>query len=153
MLNCRPHAIASMIGMLSFLVLRSDAAGQSAPNNGTVLNQHRAPSALLLAPAFRIQPRSLIAERIGTAQATPPAPSRDTLRNGAIIGAVAGAATLGAVGAIICKVEQEPGVGNCLSDTVRVAAIGAAIGAGAGLAVDAALTRQGGIAVRVGIRF
>lgn len=79
--------------------------------------------------------------------------SRDTLKNGAILGAIIGAAGFGALGAFTCHLHQEDGGASCLPDTLRVAAIGAAIGAGAGVAVDAALTRQGGIRVRVGVTF
>lgn len=82
-----------------------------------------------------------------------PRSSPDTLKNGAIIGALVGAVTLGAFGALICNLEQEPGAGNCLSDTLRVAAIGAGIGAGIGLTVDAALAREAGITVRLGLTF
>lgn len=79
--------------------------------------------------------------------------SRDTLKNGAIIGAVVGAVGLGLLGAFICNVYQEEGGASCLSDTLRVAAIGAAIGTGAGVAVDAALTRNAGVTVRIAVRF
>jgi hypothetical protein len=153
MVTCRQQAIASIVGMLAFVVLPSDASGQSVSQIARGLNQQGAPSALVLAPALDLRYRSLIAERIGAPQAAPPGSSPDTLKNGAIIGAVVGAVTLGAFGALICNLEQEPGAGNCLSDTLRVAAIGAGIGVGAGLAVDAALTRQGGITVRFGIKF
>lgn len=108
---------------------------------------------MVLAPAPDRQDRSPIAERLGAAQAAPPRSTPDTLKNGLIIGALVGAVTLAAVGGLICHLEQEPGAGNCLSDTLRVAAIGAGIGAGVGLTVDAALTRQAGIRVRWGVTF
>jgi hypothetical protein len=57
------------------------------------------------------------------------------------------------LGAFICNVYQEEGGASCLSDTLRVAAIGAAIGTGAGVAVDAALTRNAGVTVRIAVRF
>jgi hypothetical protein len=90
---------------------------------------------------------------VGVAQPAQRGASRDTLKNGAIIGAVVGAVGLGAFGAFICNLYQEEGGESCLPDTLRVAAIGAAIGLGAGVAVDAALTRNAGITVRVGFTF
>jgi hypothetical protein len=79
--------------------------------------------------------------------------SGDSLKNGAIIGAVIGAATLGTIGGVFCTVLHEPGTRGCASDIVRVAALGAAIGLGAGVAVDAAFARRQGVALRVRIRF
>ena len=78
--------------------------------------------------------------------------SRDSLRNGAIIGTVIGAAALGAFAATLCNAYQEEGGASCLPDTLRIAAIGGAIGLGAGLAIDAARS-QSGVTVFVGIRF
>jgi hypothetical protein len=79
--------------------------------------------------------------------------SRDSLTNGIIIGAVIGAAGLGTFGGVLCKALQGPGEPSCLGDTLRIAAVGAAIGAGAGLALDAALSRQAGLRVSVGFKF
>lgn len=78
---------------------------------------------------------------------------RDTLKNGAIIGAIAGAVGAGAFGALICHLYQEKGDASCWPDALRVAAIGAAIGTGAGVAVDAARTRHPGIGVRIRVAF
>ena len=101
-----------------------------------------------------VERRSLFAkEMVGIPQLAQPTPSRYTLKNGAIIGAVVGAVSLGALGALICNLYQEEGGASCLPDTLRVAAIGAAIGGGAGLAVDAALSRNAGVAVRIGVTF
>ena len=90
---------------------------------------------------------------VGIAQPAQRVSSRDTLKNGAIIGAIAGAVGLGAFGGLICHLYQEEGDASCWPDTLRVAAIGAAIGTGVGLSVDAALTRHAGVAVRVGVTF
>lgn len=99
------------------------------------------------------QPRSLTAnEVLGIAQPAQRG-SRDTLRNGAIIGAVVGAVGLGVVAALICNLYQEEGGASCLRDTLRGAAIGTAIGIGAGVAVDAAFTRHAGVTVRIGVTF
>jgi hypothetical protein len=85
----------------------------------------------------------------------PPRPrsSRDTVMNGALIGALIGAVGLGAFGAFICHLHQEEGGASCLRDTMRVGAIGAAIGMGAGVAVDAALTSNAGVTVRIRVDF
>jgi hypothetical protein len=79
--------------------------------------------------------------------------SRDTLANGALIGAVAGAAGAAAFAALVCHVYQEEGAPSCWPDTLRGAAIGAAIGVGAGVTLDAAFTRKAGGVVRVGVSF
>ena len=78
--------------------------------------------------------------------------SRDSLKNGTFIGAVVGAVSLGALAAILCNAYQEPGEPSCLGDTLRCAAFGGAIGAGAGVAIDAA-RNQRGITVRFAVRF
>lgn len=101
-----------------------------------------------------VRPRPFAME--GLAGITQPAQrgsSRDSLKNGAVIGAIAGAVGLGALGGLICHLYQEEGDASCWSDTLRVAAIGAAIGTGAGITVDAALSRHAGVAVRVGVTF
>jgi hypothetical protein len=82
-----------------------------------------------------------------------PGSSRDTLTNGALIGALIGAVGFGAFGAFICHLHQEEGGASCLRDTMRVGAIGAAIGMGAGVAVDAALTSNAGVTVRIRVDF
>jgi hypothetical protein len=111
-------------------------------------------SAFVGPPLVEVRRRSLAAERlVGIAEPVQRGSSRDTLKNGAIIGAVVGAVGLGAVGAFICNLYQEEGGASCLPDTLRGAAIGAAIGTGAGVAVDAALTRRAGVTVRIGVKF
>ena len=79
--------------------------------------------------------------------------ARDSWSNGILIGAIAGAALLGTVGGIICHLEQEQGGPSCVPDLIRIAAIGGGIGAGAGLAVDAALTAHPGVTIGVRVRF
>ena len=78
--------------------------------------------------------------------------ARDSLRNGAIIGAVIGAAAFGAFAAALCNAYQAEGDPSCLPDTLRFGAIGGAIGAGAGLAIDAA-RNQRGVTLRFAITF
>jgi hypothetical protein len=79
--------------------------------------------------------------------------ARDSLKNGTIIGAAVGAIALGAFGAFLCNALQEPGDPSCLTGTLRIAALGAAIGAGAGLAVDAARSRGPGVTLSTKLRF
>ncbi|MGH9237699.1 MAG: hypothetical protein ACRD3G_06635 [Vicinamibacterales bacterium] len=100
-----------------------------------------------------VRRRSLAAE--GPVGLDQPAPrkSRDSLKNGAITGAMIGAVGLGGLAAFVCQLYQEEGGASCLPDALRGAAIGAAIGTGAGVAVDAALARHGGVTVRVKVRF
>ncbi len=112
------------------------------------------PSAFVWPRLVEVQRRSIaVEELVGIAQLAQRVSSRDTLKNGAIIGAVVGAAALGTIGAFICHLYQEEGGPSCLSDTLRGAAIGAAIGTGAGVSVDAALSRHAGFTIRIGITF
>ena len=77
--------------------------------------------------------------------------SRDSLRNGAVIGAVIGAAALGATAATLCHVHRERGGASCMPDAIRFAATGAAIGVGAGVVIDVA--RSSSPMVRLTIAF
>jgi hypothetical protein len=78
--------------------------------------------------------------------------SRDSLKNGAILGTVIGAAAFGVFAAALCNAYQEEDGASCLPDTLRFAAIGGAIGAGAGLAIDAVRSDRG-VTVRLTVRF
>jgi hypothetical protein len=101
-----------------------------------------------------VQCRSLAAEElVGIAQPAQRASSRDTLKTGALFGAIVGAVGLGAFGAFICHLYREENGASCSPDALRGIAIGAAIGTGAGVAVDAAFTRHAGVAVRIGVTF
>jgi hypothetical protein len=113
-----------------------------------------ATAAPFVPPAVRRVPRfSVSAEPLQINPATQQrVGARDSLRNGAVIGAVIGAAAFGAVAAILCHAYQEEGGPSCVPDTLRFAAIGGAVGAGAGLAIDAARTDRG-VTVRLAIRF
>lgn len=68
--------------------------------------------------------------------------ARDSLKNGAIIGALIGGGAFGAFAGFLCHLYQEKGGPSCVPDALRFVAIGGAIGAGAGLAVDALLARR-----------
>jgi hypothetical protein len=77
--------------------------------------------------------------------------ARDSLRNGALIGAVIGVAGLGALAATLCHLHRERGGSSCVPDTIRFAAIGGAIGLGAGIAIDVA--RSSSPMVRLTVAF
>lgn len=142
-----------IVAMLALAVPAGEAFGEPsvlAPQKSPLRPD---PQALVRVPTLDLQRGALLAERIGSASLAQPAPPRDSLRNGAILGALVGAAALGTFAALICNLEQEPGAGNCLADTLRVAAVGAGIGLGAGLALDAALSRDGAITLRMGLTF
>ena len=68
--------------------------------------------------------------------------SRDSVKNGAIIGAVIGFVSLAAPGAWICHMLKEPGDPPCWKGIVTVGAIGAGIGAAAGAGIDALVSRD-----------
>jgi hypothetical protein len=148
-----PRRAASMASLLSLIPVLLCLALIPAP----VLAQ----SSVRSATAVRIVPPtvrqvlrfSVSADRI---QANAPAHrrvgSRDSLRNGAVIGAVIGAVAAGAFAATLCNAYQEKGGASCVPDTLRFAAIGGAIGTGAGLAIDAARTDRG-LTVRLAISF
>jgi len=78
--------------------------------------------------------------------------SRDSLKNGATIGAVIGAVGFGAFAAALCHAYREEGGASCTPDALRFAAIGGAIGTGAGLAIDAARS-DGRVTARLTIKF
>ena len=97
---------------------------------------------------------------VGSAQPAPRASTRDSLKNGGIVGAIVGAVTFGAVAAVICNLYQEEGGPSCLGDTMRGVLVGAAIGTGVGVTVDAVLPRHNAasqrhpaVTVRIAIRF
>jgi hypothetical protein len=92
-----------------------------------------------------VQPRLIISERamaIGLEQAPPQVQSRDSLKNGAIIGALIGFASLAAPGGWICHMLKEPGDPPCWKGAVTVGAIGAGIGAAVGAGIDAIVKRD-----------
>lgn len=94
-------------------------------------------------------PRRLIVSKEAIAKALaehPPAPAvqanRDSIANGLVIGAIIGAAAMGAVGGWFCYMLREPSDPPCWNSVARVGALGAVIGAGAGAGIDALMARQ-----------
>jgi len=72
----------------------------------------------------------------------PPAQSsRDSLKNGMIIGTVIGAIAMGAFAGWLCHELQEPGEPTCWRSVPIGALYGAAIGVAAGAGIDALATR------------
>jgi hypothetical protein len=72
--------------------------------------------------------------------ATPPAPAQpgeDSLKNGALIGAVIGSIAFGGFVAWLCNELQEPSDPSCLGASLLYAGVGAGIGAAAGAGIDA----------------
>jgi hypothetical protein len=158
--------LAMLLALIVCLVssgrpVTAQETGQTAPldeqqwsREAAIMRGFKPTSAFVGLPLVEVRRRSLASEGlVDLAQPAQRGSSRDTLKNGAIIGAVVGAVGLGAVGAFICNLYQEEGGASCLADTLRGAAIGAAIGTGAGVAVDAAFTRHAGVTVRIRVKF
>lgn len=135
--------------LFALLVMPRDAIAQAgAPKPITIAERV---AAVRVYPAVA-KPDRNVGESFRRRQAAQPV-GRDSLKNGAVIGAIVGAVALGGFGAAICNALREPSDPGCLAGTLRIAAAGAAIGAGAGVAVDAALTHNTGARVAVRIRF
>lgn len=92
-------------------------------------------------------PRLIISDRaiaVGMAM-HPPAPpqqSRDSLKNGAIIGGVVGGIAMGGFVGWLCHMLKEPGDPSCWKSVGYAGALGAAIGAAGGAGIDALAIRD-----------
>jgi hypothetical protein len=147
------HLIGPLVVVLSLTALPRAVSAQAgpAPDIAAAPRPTGAARALFRGPELkRFLPSA--GELRATAQASR-GRSGDSLANGALVGALVGAIALGGFAAVVCKAQQEPNGPSCADDSLRIAAIGAAIGAGAGLAVDASLNRQSGVRVSVRARF
>lgn len=71
----------------------------------------------------------------------PQPPGRDSLKNGAIIGAVITGSALAVMGSYVCIMLREPGDPPCWKSVLPVSAIAAGIGAAAGAGIDALASR------------
>lgn len=67
---------------------------------------------------------------------------RDSLANGAIIGAIVGGVAMGAFGAWICVMTGEEGDPPCWRGILTISALGVGIGAAAGVGIDALAARR-----------
>ena len=85
---------------------------------------------------------SIDAAASSAAVQAPVARDRDSVKNGAIIGAVVGAASLGGFGLFLCEALREPGNPPCWRGALAVAGIGAGIGAAAGAGIDALISQS-----------
>ena len=150
-------SLRSVIGLcllaLCLLVVPSAAVAQHASARSLAGEREPADPAPVASAAVKPQRLSRMAGEIASRIAAQPGRSSDSLANGTLVGAAVGAVALGAFAAIICQAQQQPGGPSCGPDVVRIAAVGAAIGAGAGLAVDAARSRHGGVTLSLGVRF
>jgi hypothetical protein len=142
--------IAASVLLCAMLAIPGNAVAQTAGPKPITIGERIA--AVRFSPAAAKPDRSA-RKSFGIRQAAQPGARRDSLKNGAVIGAIVGAVALGGFGAAICHALREPSDPGCLAGTLRIAAAGAAIGAGAGLAVDAAMTHNTGARVAVRIRF
>ena len=65
---------------------------------------------------------------------------RDSLKNGAILGAIVGAAVFGGYVTFLCNMLREPGGPSCLGSSLLGIGIGAGIGLAGGAGIDALMT-------------
>ena len=114
-----------LFGCLAFILLVSAPAFAQSPNEGS----SRAGSL-----------RQSIREAAASAQAPATVRSRDSLVNGAVIGAVTGGVALGVIGGVICTLLHEEGNPPCWRGTLAIGAVGAGIGAAAGVGIDAMIS-------------
>lgn len=68
---------------------------------------------------------------------------RDSLKNGALIGAIIGGVALGGFVAWLCNMLQEPSDPSCLPPSMLYTGVGAGIGAAAGAGIDALFMQPG----------
>ena len=138
--------------MLGVVMIPTSLLAQPPDPGAAAVAVPTAATVLRLTPAEPMLRLSVSGDRVraGDPPVQRPA-SRDSLRNGAMIGAAVGAAALGGLAATICHVHRESGGPSCVPDWLRFAAIGGAIGLGAGIAIDVALST--GPMARVTISF
>lgn len=143
----------SGLAVLGVTVIPTSLFAQASSPDAAPVAISDAADALRPAPAERMSRRPFSDASL-RADGSPPvqrAASRDSVRNGAVIGALIGAAAFGTLAATLCHVYREPGGPSCVPDAIRFAAIGGAIGLGAGIAIDVA--RSPGPMVRVTVAF
>jgi hypothetical protein len=106
-----------------------------APAMAQPLPQDQAPTRLVISDRA-------IALGMAAHPPAPPMQSRDSIKNGTIIGAVLGAVAMGGFVGWLCNALQEPGDPSCMKSALTGGALGAAIGAAAGAGIDALASRQ-----------
>ena len=107
-----------------------------------VMNPSSAPAQS--APAKLIISKSAFADVPAAPAIAQNAQRRDSLKNGAIIGAIAGAAVFGGYVTFLCNALQEPSDPSCLGSSLLAIGIGAGGGAAAGAGIDALVQRSPG---------
>jgi hypothetical protein len=107
--------------------------------------------ALAQQPPTAAPPRLIISERAiseglrSARPSPPPAQSRDdSIKNGALIGAIVGGIALGGFVGWLCNMLQEPSDPSCLPPSLLYTGVGAGIGAAAGAGLDALMFRRPG---------
>lgn len=73
---------------------------------------------------------------------------RDSVKNGALIGAVIGGIAFGGFVAWLCNQLQEPSDPSCVGPSLLYTGVGAGIGAGAGAGIDALMSASAPSALR-----
>jgi hypothetical protein len=68
---------------------------------------------------------------------------RDSLKNGALLGAIIGGLALGGFVGWLCNMLQEPSDPSCVPPSLLYTGVGAGIGAAAGAGIDALFLRPG----------
>jgi hypothetical protein len=131
---------ASVLALLCVTMGSPSLFAQTSDRSAAGMGVSLVKAELPLQEGGHMQHLVLSRERANASEPPPQrAASRDSLRNGAVIGAGVGAAVLGGLAATICHVHRERGGPSCAPDSLRFAAIGGAIGLGAGIAIDVAL--------------
>ena len=129
--------IATFILIVFFALLPASAAAQERVR--------------LILPTARQLARALATEAIPASARLAQAQSvrNDSLKNGALIGLIIGAASLGAFSWFLTRTDEACG---CEGDILKGAALGAGIGAGIGVGVDALFDRRSLPTVHPGVR-
>ena len=98
-------------------------------------------------------PRLIISEKAVAAALAAEQPamreSRDSVKNGALIGAVIGGIALGGFVGWLCNMLQEPSDPSCLPPAMLYTGIGAGIGAAGGAGIDLLFSRSGPPSLRL----
>lgn len=94
------------------------------------------------APPRLIISEKAVADVLAAEQPSVNRQSRDSVKNGAAIGAVIGAIALGGFVGWLCNMLQEPSDPSCLGPSLLYTGVGAGIGAGAGAGIDALFAKQ-----------
>lgn len=94
------------------------------------------------APPRLIISQKAVADALAAEQPRP-RDDRDSVKNGAIIGAIVGAAIFGGFVTFLCNALQEPSDPSCLGSSLMGIGIGAGAGALGGVGIDALMYRGG----------